>query len=248
MGVKQVREVLRPVWAERTARWKRSPTVWIATGLAAMLAAALLITNGTALGASESADWFAAFASVFAVGIALHIATRDRRDRQQEAAKASEAQARLVRVTTTWTQGADFVSVDVNNYGQWAVIDVTLEKVTLHTGNEWFTLTGPGRRLRPDVVPPKQGTIPGLGLTVKGFTSIRGVQWNPSQTAAYEPQFDAEIEFSDANGERWRSSSQHGPWAAPLRASVPRPPLRERFVSRVRGGGVILKLLFKPTT
>lgn len=251
MGVRRVWELLEPVWVERIARWRRSPAVWVVCGLIVMLAAAIAITHGTELGASEAAEWFAAFASVFAVGVALQIATRDRRDRQQDAANAGRAQARLVHIATSWSAGSPHVVVDIVNYGQWAILNVMVNRATLHDGfrfNDLKGVDGPDTLIR--IIPPVHQPSGQLNnrFALRFKDRETGVSWTHQHQARYTPDIDVVIEFLDAQGSWWITSSKHGPEPTSHRVTVkePRPPLRQKLAGARGSAKVIRSALSQP--
>ncbi|WP_074347852.1 hypothetical protein [Mycobacteroides abscessus] len=157
----------------------------------------------------------AAAGAVAAAGVALGIATKDRRDRRAERRAADMAQARLVLVEVQSDPYAIDYRIDVNNHGAKPILSVELVDVRL-VGEEatWTTKQQPGGLIiniiqpQPDRAPRgftgqfcKADGSPVSSSTIDGL----GNEWYPDKPDA--GLVIATIEFSDANGNTWRTDN-----------------------------------------
>jgi hypothetical protein len=95
-------------------------------------------------------------ASFAAAGIALWVATRDRRDRIRERADAGMAQARLVLIDAAPTT-EDRLRINVDNYGREPIIDVDFVSARIRTkAKDGNFLSGIRALKRIEVVPRRE--------------------------------------------------------------------------------------------
>ena len=94
-----------------------------------------LIACGLAFGwrLGDVGGWLSGVGTIAAAGAALHIATRDRRERARERLAADEAQARLVIVTPRSEEHAGGMryAMHYHNYGAQPILDVRLARIEL---------------------------------------------------------------------------------------------------------------------
>lgn len=253
MGVKLVRDALRPVWAERIDRWKRATPLRITAGAGVVVLAAVILSRyvemdtATAAEWSMLAEWLAAAATVLAVVAALRIATNDRHDRAADAARASEAQARLVRATVTFDPTRPLhLAVEIDNYGQSAVLQVMLHDVHVRVGDRHYVLSNAKPSWLP-VVPPVHLPKPSTGCTflITMKDADTGTPWRATAMPKLAENSSATVDCLDANGSWWRVHSDHGPERIRV-AKQTRQPLRRQLQSKISGAWALIKMLFTP--
>ncbi|SKM23243.1 hypothetical protein [Mycobacteroides abscessus] len=157
----------------------------------------------------------AAAGSISAAVVALHIATRDRRERQHEHDEAAKAQARLVIVTlyasAQMNVSSPRIALTCKNHSDRPILDVKPDKAWIPGFDEFNNVVGNDETwtvLKPDkdysftfalsdgtgAVGPlivAKGTLLGslIGLQPIGavtFTDAEGIRWRKFSTGAVE--------------------------------------------------------------
>ncbi|MCV7428069.1 hypothetical protein [Mycobacterium montefiorense] len=171
----------------------------------------------------QTVEWYAGFGqwlgglgSLVAAGVALSIATGDRRERQRERDDANHAQARLVQIEVARARGTSNFQVKIRNYGDRAIIGAGV------TDAWWFGQPDYGWRhsdIDRDPVKIVQPYVEGVSkprvISIQ-FTDAYGerVPKRVEDDEVYSPTFeevpvmpDAVVVFLDANGNYWETGS-----------------------------------------
>lgn len=167
-----------------------------------------LRANGIALG--TLGDWFTAVSTFGTAGIALYIATRDRKERREELHDGEEAQALLVVVTVT-VEPSRHLAVNVTNYGSRAILNLTFESAEFDpVPNAQYSL--PYRRAARSIPVldcdrrPHQFWLNfldenGHSVFPDGFNE-RELRWDDHNRPDVQ-QVTARVSFQDAAGNWW---------------------------------------------
>ena len=167
-------------------------------------------------------DWglivgaLAAVGTFVAAGAALWIAPRDRRERQEERDNAAFAQARLVQVQIKQVDGAADFAVEIQNYGDQAIIGAAVtsawwfghpEHTWQHSDIDRLKIVQPARdvsaagSVRIRFHDPDGNVVPTVEYDAHGNAVVESLPVLP----------DAVIVFMDANGDLWQTGSAMAP-------------------------------------
>lgn len=163
------------------------------------------------------ADGAAAVGSVGAAATALWIATKDRRARMREQMDADLARARLVLVQVAEPQGSAYFRIVVENFGPVPILDLTFETASLATAPQADCLPQPGADVAFEVVEPKRAPrtffvtfVDTAGHPVIG-TRVVDSHGNVTYPDADKRHVSATVQFTDAQGNRWRRTGSEPP-------------------------------------
>jgi hypothetical protein len=191
--------------------WSTAALVAIFIGLPMLLAVLGVEVN---VGLIVSA--LAACGSFTAAGVALWVATSDRRKRQHERDAEDEAQAKLVIVCPRRPLNPLELQILVTNYGTRAIVDLVFVGLVVegHHFDDLHPTTGPF----PVIAPPAAsvqlaGPLAGSSLfsfdpaiygpTHPYYIAVRGGPNEEPQTITGSTMLTATIRWTDASGKTW---------------------------------------------
>jgi hypothetical protein len=153
--------------------------------------------------------------AVGAAVAALWIATRDRHERRSERHAADRAQARLVLIEARSSQQSIYYHLDVHNHGTQPILDVSLDTAILkgHPAR-WKPREGSDsviRVIRPETDEALRSFVGEFinddGTPITDYTSdADGNRRYPNKPDTN--LISATINFTDANGNIWRLTSE----------------------------------------
>lgn len=224
--------------------WLRTQGFWfwpltVATAAVAALWGGSQIAHDT----GQSVDWYTGFGqwlgglgSLIAAGVALLIATRDRRDRIAERRNEESTHARLVRLTARSNRGSPTVTVTVSNFGSLPILDVELVAAAWadHPKARWGTNGITRENLFYPLLMPQTTDKPADSFT----REIRYHVWfmhptegkplvEPILRSGGAPEYEQidvskvvlRVRFTTANGVRWETPTSGAHSGQPLRLS-----------------------------
>jgi hypothetical protein len=186
-------------------------------------------------------EWFAALATVAAVGVALYIAWKDRHDRISERHDEQKTHARLVQLSADTESNRAAVVVQARNFGPLPVIDIDLVDATWseHPEARWIPLNShwqarglPANSTHRAILMPNQGvedTFDTLAHFVICFmhpTEERPLAPIEPRTADYQipshvrtdlSNVVAKVQFTTADGVRWETPTKGSGSGEPVR-------------------------------
>jgi len=165
----------------------------------------------------SAAEWFGAGGAVFAAWAALTIATRDRRERQQDRYDAARVQMRLV--TMTFGQPTGQLGIFISNYGERPIFNVCMVRAEVQTHSAGIFSMPESTPLNPIAIVPAGGAESRKSFQVPMMNGSE--RWNPGQDADAQGAecYDVRIECSDVNGWRWELSNLREPKLLPKQPS-----------------------------
>ncbi|MFN3007032.1 hypothetical protein [Mycolicibacterium wolinskyi] len=179
-------------------------------------------------------EWFAAFATTAAVGVALYIAGRDRSERNAERRDEQRTHARLVQLSThSESNRSASVVIEARNFGPLPVIDVDVVDATwskhpdahwVPRDSHWVGRGRPATNTHRPILKPSQGvedTYDTLAYFVVMFHDPadpeRPLGTVEPRTASYQvpsyipldmSEVVVHVRFTTADGIRWETPTK----------------------------------------
>ncbi|WP_156763350.1 hypothetical protein [Mycobacterium scrofulaceum] len=195
----------RSLIAAATIVWSVAVLVAVLFGLPALLTMA-----GVRVDAGLIVNGLAAIGAFSAAGVAVWVATEDRRERKREREAAAEAQAGLVVAEPFQVAGPGGVGhafgVAVQNYGTLAILQVAVVRLQVDRHpNLDFRRDETGSFVAALLAPRRDGERAGTGFYFRGTEDARVSSAFREKRITQETMLTATLRFTDAGGRRWEA-------------------------------------------
>jgi hypothetical protein len=227
---------MRLIWGDLLTWMRRAVTSQMIAWTLVLAGIAGLIAWLTDIQPGPASEWFAGVGAIFAAGVALNIATRDRRDRLQEQDDMFLTEMRMLRITPRPTTDQHTWSAKIENYGRWPIVRLAVVEARINTPRDVFSLIWsiePGAAIKKEWIEPQEIPIaptvnqPGSSELEFKFKlrNSAGEPWcHPADTAQL-PMVIIKIYCIGPDGQEWVLHNH----SDPVRKSGipnPSPPLR----------------------